>query len=102
MKCFEQDKGFKYDKIFSPVVKMMALWLRLEVVLIGDVDSEQMDMKKTFLLRDLHEDSYMSQLASFTVMGLLIEEEQMQNGVADYMNPTIQERDCKVEEGILG
>ena len=43
--------------------------LLLGVVAAEDLKLEQLDVKTTFLLRDLEEDMYMSLSASFTVTG---------------------------------
>ena len=69
MKGFKQEHGVDYDKIFSPVVKMTTLRLLLGVMLTKDLELEQLDVKTTFLHRDLDEGIYMSQPTGFPAMG---------------------------------
>ena len=69
-KGFKQQQGVDYDEILSPAVKMTTLCYLLGVVAANDLELEQMDVKTTFLHRDLcHEDIYMSQSAGFMGMG---------------------------------
>ena len=58
-----------YDEIFSPVVKLTTLRLLLGVVATKDKELKQLDVKTTFLHKDLEEDIYMSQPAGFTTAG---------------------------------
>ena len=62
-------KGFNYNEIFSPVVKMMTLRLCLGVVTTENLQLEKMDEKLAFLHEDLEEDIYMSQPAGFAGTG---------------------------------
>ena len=68
-KGLKQEHGVNYNEIFSPIVKMTTLWLVLGVVATEDLGLEKLDIKMTFLHGDLEEYIYMSQPASFTVMG---------------------------------
>ena len=67
-KGFKQEHGVDYDEIFSPVVKMTTRLL-LGVVAAEDLELEQLDVKTTFLHRDLNEVIYMSQLVGFSATG---------------------------------
>ncbi|MCO5567140.1 hypothetical protein L7F22_020826 [Adiantum nelumboides] len=62
-KGFKQQKGIDFDEIFSPMVKMTTLRTLLALVATKDMELKQMDVKKAFLHKDLHEDLYMEQPA---------------------------------------
>ncbi|MCO5604618.1 hypothetical protein L7F22_058787 [Adiantum nelumboides] len=64
-KGFKQKKGVDFDEIFSPVVKMTTLRLVLGLVATEDLELNQMDVKTTFLHKDLEEDVYMVQPERF-------------------------------------
>ena len=68
-KGFKQEHGVDYDEIFSSVVRMNTLRMLVGFVATEDLELEQLDVKTTFLYGDLEEDIYMSQPASFMVMG---------------------------------
>ena len=63
------EHGVDYEEIFSPVVKMTTLRLRLGIVATKDLALKQLDVKTTFLHGDLHEDIYMFQPTDFMTMG---------------------------------
>eukprot|EP00249_Psilotum_nudum_P000164 c10596_g1_i1 orf=73-342(-) len=52
-KGFAQRKGVDFDEIFSPVVKMTTLRTMLGLTARLDLDLVQMDLRTTFLHRDL-------------------------------------------------
>ena len=60
-----RNNGVDYDEIFSPIVKMTTLRFLLGVMVAKNVEQEQMDVKTTFVHRDLEEDIYMSQPTGF-------------------------------------
>ena len=53
VKGFAQNKGIDFDEIFSPVVKMTSINTILSLVAIEDLHLEQLDVKTSFLHRDL-------------------------------------------------
>eukprot|EP00253_Pinus_taeda_P004281 PITA_04281 len=69
------EKGFSqvsindFGDIFSPVVKVASIRLLLFVVATFDFEVEQMDVKISFLHKDLKEEIYMKQLEGFVVKG---------------------------------
>ncbi|MCO5582822.1 hypothetical protein L7F22_036722 [Adiantum nelumboides] len=64
-KGFKQKKEVDFDGIFSPVVKMTTLCSLLGLVATEDIVLIQMDVKTTFLQKDLKEDVYMAQPEGF-------------------------------------
>ena len=58
-KGFRQQQGVDFEEIFSPLVKMTTLHCVLALAATEDMELVQMDVKKTFLHGDLHEDIYM-------------------------------------------
>jgi len=61
VKGFGQRKGFVFDEIFSPVVKMSSIRTVLDLATSLNLEIEQMDMKTTFLHGDVEEEIYMKQ-----------------------------------------
>eukprot|EP00253_Pinus_taeda_P002765 PITA_02765 len=68
-KCYSQVLGIDFGDIFSPIAKVTSIRLLLSVVAAFDFEVEQMDVKTTFLHRDLEEEIYMKQLEGFAVKG---------------------------------
>ncbi|MCO5573272.1 hypothetical protein L7F22_027041 [Adiantum nelumboides] len=58
-KGFKQKKSIDFDEIFSPVIKMTTLHLVLGLVAIEDMELVKMDVKTTFLHRDLDENVFL-------------------------------------------
>ena len=58
-----------FGDISSPVAKVTSIRLLLSVAAAFDFELEQMDVKTSFLHRDLEEEIYMKQLESFAVKG---------------------------------
>ena len=58
-----------FGDIFSNIAKVTSIILLLFVVASLDFEVEQMDVKTTFLHRDLEEDIYMKQPEGFVVKG---------------------------------
>ena len=56
-KGYSQVPGIDFGDIFSPVAKVTSIRLFLFVVAAFDFEVEQMDVKTTFLHRDLEEES---------------------------------------------
>ena len=69
VKGCNQRKGINFEKIFSPVVKLSSIRVVLGIVASLDLEIEQLDVKTTFLHRDLEEEIYMEQLKGFEVSG---------------------------------
>ena len=61
--------GIYFGDIFSPVAKVTFIRLLLSVAAAFDFEVEQMDVKTTFLHRDLEEEIYMKQPEGFMVKG---------------------------------
>eukprot|EP00253_Pinus_taeda_P016938 PITA_16938 len=68
-KGYSQVSGIDFGDIFSPVAKVTSIRLLLSVVVAFDFEVEQMDVKTTFLHRDLEEEIYMKQPEGFAVKG---------------------------------
>jgi hypothetical protein len=51
----------EFGEIFSPVAKFTSIRLLLSIVATFDLETEQMDLKTTFLHGDLKEEIYMTQ-----------------------------------------
>ena len=66
---FAQNKGIDFDKIFSPVVKMISIRTILILVAVEDLHMEQLDVRTTFLHGDLEEEIYMQQPQGYEVKG---------------------------------
>ena len=61
--------GIDFGDIFSPVSKVTFIRLLLYVAAAVDFEVEQMNVKTTFLHRDLEEEIYMKQPEGFMVKG---------------------------------
>eukprot|EP00253_Pinus_taeda_P035825 PITA_35825 len=68
-KSYSQVLGIDFGDIFSPVAKVTSIRLLLSVVAAFDFEVEQMDVKTTFLHKDLEEEIYMKQPKGFGVKG---------------------------------
>ena len=68
-KGYSQVPGIYFGDIFSPVAKVASTRLVLSVASTFDFEVEQMDVKTTFLHRDLEEEIYMKQPEGFVVKG---------------------------------
>jgi len=68
-KGYSQVSGIDFGDIFSHIAKVTSIILLLFVVASLDFEVEQMDVKTTFLHRDLEEDIYMKQPEGFVVKG---------------------------------
>eukprot|EP00253_Pinus_taeda_P030762 PITA_30762 len=68
-KGYSQVPGIDFGDIFSPVAKITSIRLILSVVVAFDFEVEQMDVKTTFLHRDLEEEIYMKQPEGFAMKG---------------------------------
>eukprot|EP00253_Pinus_taeda_P008720 PITA_08720 len=68
-KGYSQVPGIDFGDIFSPVAKVTSIRLLLSVAAAFDFEVEQMDVKKTFLQRDLEEEIYMKKPKGFVVKG---------------------------------
>jgi hypothetical protein len=60
-KEFSQVEGIDYNETFSPVAKMNSIFLVLSLVASHKWEVHQMDVKSSFLQRDLQEEIYMEQ-----------------------------------------
>ena len=68
-KGFTQIEGIDYEEIFSPVVRFASIRLLLALVAHLDLELFQMDVKATFLNRNLEEEIYMDQPIGFISKG---------------------------------
>eukprot|EP00253_Pinus_taeda_P013381 PITA_13381 len=68
-KGYSQVLGIDFGDIFSLVSNVTFIRLLLFVVAAFDFEVEQMDVKTTFLHRDLEDEIYMKQLVGFAVKG---------------------------------
>ena len=68
-KGYSRVPGIDFGDIFSPVAKVTSIRLLLSVAAAFDFEVEQMEVKTTFLHRDLEEEIYMKQLEGFAVKG---------------------------------
>eukprot|EP00253_Pinus_taeda_P008943 PITA_08943 len=66
-KGYSQVSGIDFGDIFSSVAKVTSIRLLLSVSATFDFEVEQMDVKTTFLQRDLEEEIYMKQPEGFAV-----------------------------------
>ena len=64
-----QEKGVDYSEIFSPVVRHTSIRVLLAMVAHQDLELEQLDVKTSFLHRELEEDIYMAHPDGFQVPG---------------------------------
>jgi len=60
-KRYAQKEGIDYNEIFSHVVKHTFIQMLLAIVAQFDLELEQLDVKTTFLHRELEEEIYMKQ-----------------------------------------
>ena len=66
---YSQVPGIDFGDIFSPVDKFTFIRLLLSVAATFDFEVKQMDVKTTFLHKDLEEEIYMKQPEGFMVKG---------------------------------
>jgi hypothetical protein len=69
VKGFVKKKGIDFDEIFYAFVKMTSIRTILSLVAVEDLHLEQLDLKTSFLHRDLEEDIYMQQPQGYEVKG---------------------------------
>ena len=65
VKGFTQNEGIDYHETFSPVSKKDSFRIIMALVAHFDLELHQMDVKTTFLNRDLEEEVYMVQPEGF-------------------------------------
>ena len=65
VKSFSQKAGIEFHEIFSPVVKIVSIWIVLALVALLDLELQQLDVQTAFLHGDLDEDIYMEQPEGF-------------------------------------
>ncbi|PHT95820.1 hypothetical protein T459_03702 [Capsicum annuum] len=68
-KGYSQVPGFDFTDVFSPVVKHSSIRALLVIMAMHNIELEQLDVKTTFLHRELKEDIYMQQPEGFVVSG---------------------------------
>ena len=68
-KRYSQIEGIEYGEIFSPVAKLTSIRCVLSMAASYVLEVEQLDVKTTFLYRDLEEETYMKQLEGFVSKG---------------------------------
>ena len=59
VKRYAQKKGIDFNKIFSPVVRLMTVRIVLAICATFDLHLEQLDVKTSFLHGELEEEIYM-------------------------------------------
>jgi len=59
VKGYSQVLGIDFDDIFFPVAKVASIRLFLSITVAFDFEVEQMDVKTTFIHRDMEEEIYM-------------------------------------------
>jgi hypothetical protein len=64
-KGFKQIHGIDYDETLSPIVMLKSVWILLAIDAYFDYEICQIDVKTTFLNRNLTEDVYMTQPKGF-------------------------------------
>ena len=62
---YSQVEGIDFHEIFSPVVKLVSIRTVLALTVLLNLESEQLDVKTTFLHGDLNEEIYMEQPEGF-------------------------------------
>ena len=82
-KGFKQTHGIDYDKTFSPIVMLMSIRILLAIAAYNAYEILKMDVKTSFLNRNLLEDMYMTQPEGF-------------------VNPKYPNRVCKLQRSIYG
>jgi len=60
-KGYLQVEGVDFDEIFSPIAKLTSIILPMYLATKFDLEIEQMDVMRTFILGDLEEEIYMKQ-----------------------------------------
>ena len=68
-KDYSQVSGIDFGDIFSLVAKLASIILLLSIAFAFDFEVEKMDVKTTFLHRDLEEEIYMKQPKDFALKG---------------------------------
>ena len=66
-KGYSQKEGIDYNEILSPVVKHKTIRVLLAMVCVLDMKLDQLNVKTTFLHKELEEQIYMSQPDGFLV-----------------------------------
>jgi ATP-binding cassette subfamily B (MDR/TAP) protein 1 len=69
VKGFNQRKGIDFDEIFFPMVKITSIRMMLGVAASLNLEVEQINVKTTFLPRELEEEIYMEHPGGFLVKG---------------------------------
>jgi len=68
-KGYSQVSGIDFGDIFSPIAKVASIRLLLSVVATFYFEGEQVDVKTSFLHRDLEKEMYVKQPEGFVVKG---------------------------------
>ena len=67
MKAFDQKKCVDFEEIFSSIVKMSSIQVVMGLATSLNLETEQLDVKTTFLHDDLEEEIYMEEPERFNV-----------------------------------
>jgi len=68
-KGFSQIPGINYKETFAPVARLESVRTILHIRAQNNWEIDQLDIKTTFLHRDLEEELYMEQLEGMTKLG---------------------------------
>ena len=69
VKGFKQECKIDYNEVFLPIVKMTTLQSVDVLVAIEDMNLHQMDVNKTFIYKNLHEELYLQHPKGFFKKG---------------------------------
>ena len=59
IKGYRQREGLDYFDTYSPFTSINSIWMIIAIAALHNLEIHQMDVKKTFLNRDLDEEFYM-------------------------------------------
>ena len=69
IKGYKQTEGLDYFDTYSPMMRINSIRMVLAIAILRDLEVHQMDVKTTFLNRDLNEEIYMEQSKRVSALG---------------------------------